>query len=227
MPKSDILEELKNIKLFTALTSEELQAIADKIKIKSLAKGKVVIYPEDTNDVFYAILKGKVKITKADINGKEIILAIHQKGDFFGELSMIDGRTCPATAHTVESSTIAFIEREEFYHIIRDQKKVLDNLLFLLCSRLRDSWNVVEMLNFDNASKRIKTFFLISANKYGVENVDGITVKMKLTHQDIAEMTGVTRETVTRILNVWKKNGEIIVLDNKYIHLKNEFLKNI
>ncbi|MCI4624977.1 MAG: Crp/Fnr family transcriptional regulator [Candidatus Magnetoovum sp. WYHC-5] len=227
MKRETKLEELKNINLFSNLTTEELIEIAQKIQIKSLIKGQVVIYPEDTNETFYAILKGKVKITKTDFSGKEIILAIHQSGDFFGELSVIDGRTCPATAHAVESSTIALIARDDFQHIIHNQTKVLNNLLFLMCSRLRDAWNVVEMLNFDNASKRIKMFLLISANKYGINNGDGITIKMKLTHQDIAEMTGVTRETVTRILNIWKKNKDLLILDNKYIHLKNDFLKTL
>lgn len=222
-----VIENIRKIKLFSLLTDEELQSIAHRIEIKRFAKGEVVIYPEDTNDIFYAILSGKVKISKADEDGKEIILAIHQEGDFFGELSLIDGKTCPATALAVEVSTLAIIERDNFHFILKEQSKVTESLLQLFCYRLRESWGKLEMLTFDNAAKRIKMFFLMKANKYGIATDTGITISLKLTHQDIADMTGVTRETVTRVINEWKKHGDLTVLESKLLHLDNNFFAKL
>ncbi|KJR41048.1 CRP/FNR family transcriptional regulator [Candidatus Magnetoovum chiemensis] len=220
------IDRIKKIPLFRNLTEMEISSILDKINISAMKKGEIVIYPEDTNDIFYAILDGKIKITKTDYEGKEIILAFHDKGDFFGELSLIDGRTCPATAVVVEDAVIAFIRRDDFYKILHTQHKVVDNLLELFCGRLRYTWSTLEMLTLDNAAKRIRKFFLIHSNRFGSKKGASVIINIKLTHKDIADMTGVTRETVTRILNDWKKTEEISILRNRLISLNESFFRN-
>ena len=79
------------------------------------------------------------------------------------------------------------------------------------------------MLNFNNAAQRIKMLFLMLSESHGEQSPEGTILKLKLIHQNIAEMTGLTRETVTRVLDKWQKSGEIQILKSKYILLKPDF----
>jgi len=100
---------------------------------------------------------------------------------------------------------------------------MLENLLEILCSRLRESWKKIQMLNFNDAAQRIKMLLLILSDDYGEKTQSGTTLKIKLIHQNVADMTGLTRETVTRVLDKWKKTGEIRITKDKFIHLNQEF----
>ncbi len=218
------IESIRTIPLFASLTDEELHYVGNKLVVKRFQKNEIILQEEDTSEYMYIILNGKVKVIQATEDGKEILLAIHQSGDFFGEMSLIDGKTSPATVMATENSTAAIISKKDFYSLIETQRKVLDNLLLILCSRHRESWEKIQMLNYKNASHRLKILFLMLSDKYGEKTPEGITINMKLTHQEIAEMTGMTRETVTRVIDRWQREGGINVLKNKFIHLSANFL---
>lgn len=216
---------LQSIPLFSSLSEEELSKIGEKITVSSYKRNEVIFHEEDTNEIMYIILSGKVKVVQTSEEGREIILALHKPGDFFGEMSLIDGKTAPATVMATENSAIAIISKKEFYSLLFLQNKVVLNLLKIFCGRLRDSFNRIQILSFNNAAQRIKTLLVMLSNMYGKKSDEGVTIDMKLTHQNIADMTGITRETVTRIINKWQKEGEVSVLKNKYIHLGPDFMK--
>jgi CRP/FNR family transcriptional regulator len=148
---------------------------------------------------------------------------MHGSGEFFGELSLIDGRTVPADVLAVENSNVAIISRDHFYTLLYTQRKVLENLLKILCARLREAWQKIEMLNFNDASQRLKMLLNMLSETYGEKTPEGTVLRVRLIHQDIADMTGLTRETVTRVLDKWKKSGEIDILRSKFIRLNDEF----
>jgi len=219
----DRAELLKRIRLFHALTDDELYDISPKVMLKEFRKNHVILREQDTNSFMYIIVRGKVKIYQVTDQGKEMIMSVHSMGDFFGEMSLIDGKTDPATVAAMEPSLIAVIPRDDFYFLLHSQKKILENLLELMCTRLRESWKKIQMLNFNDASQRIKMLMLMLAETYGEKTTEGTTLGIKLIHQNIADMTGLTRETVTRVLDRWKKNGEITITKDKWIHLNPEF----
>jgi CRP/FNR family transcriptional regulator len=219
------IDFLRNIKLFTSLSDEELLMISNKVFIEEFKKNEVILQEEDTNEFMYIILFGNVKVTQTTKDGKEIILSMHKSDDFFGEISLIDGKTSPATVTATDNSLIAIVSKKDFYALIFNQDKVLENLLTILCSRLRDSWKRIELLNFKNASDRIKMIFLMLSYDNGKKTDEGIVLNIKMTHQNIADMTGLTRETVTRIIDKLQTAGEITVLKNKKIRLNKMFLK--
>ncbi len=220
------IEFFKKIQLFSSLSDEELSQIGCKVVVKPFKRNETILHEEDTNEFMYIILQGKVKVVQTTEDGKEIILAIHQSGDFFGEMSLIDGKTVPATVSATEDSITAIISKKDFYSLIFTQNKVAEKLLQILCSRLRESWDRIQILNFKNASQRMKTLLLMLTNDHGKKTSEGITLNIKLTHQDIADMTGLTRESVTRVIDKWQKDGEIEVLKNKLIHLNLHFLQS-
>lgn len=219
------IDVLQNIQLFSSLSEHELQEIADKIRITEFRKNEIVLREEDTNEFMYIILAGQVKVVQSTEDGKEILLAIHRAHDFFGEVSLIDGMTAPATVQASEDSFIAFISKKDFFDLLAAQSKVLEKLLEILCSRLRDSWKRIYLLNFKHASDRVRTLLLSLCFENGTRTADGIVLNLKLTHQEIADMSGLTRESVTRVLDKLQKDGEVIVLKNKRICLSREFLK--
>ncbi|MEW6214503.1 MAG: Crp/Fnr family transcriptional regulator [Nitrospirota bacterium] len=225
MNKKYVIESFKNIQLFSSLTDEELHQISGEMVIKRFKKNETILYEEDTNEFMYIVLSGKVKAVQVSEDGKEIILAMHQAGDFFGEITLIDGKTVPATVIATEDSTAAIIYKKNFYSLLFIYKKVLENLLQILCSRLRESWDRIQLLNFKNASQRIKMLFMMLSDNYGQKTNEGIVLNIKLTHQNIADMAGITRETVTRIIDKWQRNGEITILKNKFICFSPDFLQ--
>ncbi len=218
-------ELLKKTLLFSSLTDEELHECSSKIIVRQFKKNETILYEEDTNKFMYIIFSGKVKVIRTTEEGKEIILAMHQPGDLFGEISLIDGKTTPATVIATEDSFIAIISKKDFYSILFTQNKALENLLKILSSRLRKSWETIQLLNFNNASQRVKMLFLMLSDEYGEKTTEGMILKVKLTHQNISDMTGLTRETVTRAMNKWQNNGEITTLENKFIRLDLDFLQ--
>jgi CRP/FNR family cyclic AMP-dependent transcriptional regulator len=219
------LEFLRNIQLFSSLTDNELNEISSKITLEEFKKNEIVLYEEDTNEFMYIILFGKVKVVQTTEDGKEIILAIHKSNDFFGEISLIDGKTSPATVLTTENSLIAIISKKDFFLLLSNQEKVLDRLLQILCLRLRESWKRIYILNFKNASERVKMLFLMLSYDNGKKTPEGVILNIKLTHQNIADMTGLSRETVTRVLDKWQKTEDITILKNKFIRLNPNFLQ--
>jgi len=220
------IELLQNIQLFSSLSENELQDVAGKIRIEEFRKNEIVMREEDTNEFMYIILAGQVKVIQATEDGKEILLAIHKTHEFFGEVSLIDGKTSPATVQASEDSFIAIISRKDFHSLISAQGKVLDALLQILCGRLRDSWRRIYLLNFKHASDRVKTLFFSLSFENGSKTPDGIVLNLKLTHQEIADMTGLTRESVTRVLDKLQKDGAITVLKNRQICLSHKFIKS-
>lgn len=219
------IEFLRNIQLFSSLNDEELLHVSSSIMLKEFKKNEVILYEQDTNEFMYIILFGKVRVIQTTEDGKEIILATHRSNELFGEISLIDGKTSPATVLATEASLIAIISKKDFYSFLIHQSKVLEKMLQILCSRLRESWKRIEILNFKNASQRIKTLFLLLSHDNGQKTAEGIILNIKLTHQNIADMVGLTRETVTRVIDKLRRDGEIKVLRDKCLLLRQGFLQ--
>jgi len=217
------VESLQRTSLFSTLTSGELRQIQEKVHIRRFSKNEVILHEQNSNDFMYIVLDGEVKVVQTTNEGKEIIITVHQAGDFFGELTMIDGKTEPATVCATKDSVTAIISKKDFYDLLFSESKVLENLLQILCARIREYLKKIQLLNFNNAAQRIKMLFLMLSESYGEKSAEGTILKIKLIHQNIADMTGLTRETVTRILDKWQKSGEIQILKSKYILLKPDF----
>jgi CRP/FNR family transcriptional regulator len=216
---------LKKTELFHSLGDEEMEQIINKMIVKQFKKNETILYEEDTNEFMYVILLGKVKVVRTTEDGKEIILAMHKSGSFFGEMSLIDGKTTPASVIATEDALIATIARKDFFSIVFLHNKVTGNLLKILCTRLRRCWDTIQLLNFNNASHRTKMLLLMLIEEYGEKTPEGTVLNIKLTHQDISDMTGLTRESVTRVIDKLQKQKEIIVLKNRFICLTPRFMK--
>lgn len=217
------LELLRNFSLLSSLDEEELFQSLDKIRVKKFVRNETVLIQEDANLFMYVILAGAVKVIRVSEEGKEIILAMHRTGDFFGEMSLIDGKTASATVVAMEDSSIAIISKDDFYSLIYSQKKILLLLLQTFCRRIRVSNATMEIMSRTSASQRVKMLLLLLCGKHGKKEGRGFVLSIQLTHQDMAGMTGLTRETVTKIMNELKNEGAIEALENRRIRLNESF----
>ncbi len=222
--KEQVVEAVRRVPIFSALTDSELGEIVSRMTVKRFKRNGIVLYEEDTNEYMYLILSGKVKVIQSTEGGREVILAFHRSGDFFGEMSLIDRKTTEAIVVATEDSTIAIISRDTFLSLLQGQGKVVAVMLQILCGRLRESWERIQILSFSNASQKVKMLLHLLSDDHGQKVKEGTILKMKLTHQDIANMTGVSRETVTRIIDKWNKGGEIRVCKDRALLLRDEFM---
>lgn len=219
-------ERLREFPLFSSLSDEDFGQMVSRLTIRHFKKNEIILHEDDTSSYMYVILDGRVKVVQTTADGKEIILAVHQTGNFFGEMSLIDGKTAPATVVALRESAVAIISKREFHATLLSNKTVLNNLLLILCGRLRDSWHKIQMLNLRSAAQRVRSLLLSLSHEHGVRGDDGITLQMKLTHQDIGDMAGLTRETVTRVIDRWLEQGDVAVRKDRSIHLNDSFLKS-
>jgi CRP/FNR family transcriptional regulator len=220
-------EQMKQMQMFFSLTSAELESLVDKIIIRQYKANEVILHENDTNNFMYLILSGRVKAVQTTEDAREIIRAIHKTGDSFGELSLIDSKSPAAEVIAMESTTAAIISKLNFFSILYSHKKVLDNVLLMFCSRLRDTMHRLEITNFKSAYQKIVALLQRLSNEYGEPVTEGLLLNIKLTHQNLADMSGLTRETVTRVLNRLKKDGEIAVRKNKTIYLNPLFPRDL
>lgn len=220
------LSELNGMDLFRSMGAEDLRAIGRKVTLKRVKRGSVILHEEDTNEFMYIVVEGEVKVLRSNEDGKETILALHGEGQSFGEISLIDGKTAPATVAATEDTTVAIIARADFYEMLATHPKFRDNLLSLLCSRLRDSWDILQMLTLKNAEERVRSLFHLLAVEKGEREADGsITIRARLTHQGIADMSGLTRESVTRVVDKWKRVGLMEPVKQKQVKLVADFFE--
>ena len=208
---------LRSVSLFSNLADEELQRILAVFKEQEFKKGDIILMEEDTGKYMYIVLEGRVKVSRLLTSGKEMILAFHQKGEYFGEMSLIDGGTTPATVTAMTVTAIAFVGRKEFTTVLLQHPKINSALLNMLCSRCRDAWTQIEVLTFNNADARIRTALFHLCQKKGERTQEGVRINLHLTHKEIADMTGISRETATRVLNNLHHQGVLSVETKHYI----------
>ena len=208
---------LEQTQLFSDLTADERSSVTGHIAIREFQKGQVILFEEDANKYMYSVLSGEVKVFHTTEEGKESIVAFHGVGESFGEVSLIDQQAIPATVVALERSLVLIIGRDDFFELIRTQPKVMHKLLLLLTGRLRLAWNQVRMLHFKDASYRIMTSIKDLSMERGEPVPEGVLLKVRLTHQNIADMTGLTRETLTRNIDKWKKKRLLSLDENRHM----------
>jgi CRP/FNR family transcriptional regulator len=214
---------IKNIPFFSSLSTEEVEHVERIIIKKRFSKDQIVLFEEDTSNYMYIVYSGKVRVVKMNEEGREQIITIHKKADFFGEMSLLDGKTSPATIIAHEDAVIGFLSKLDFERYLLSHENIRRKIIDLLCLRLRDSWAMIKILSFDNAEHRVMAVLDRLQELYGVVDDRGVIVNVKLTHMQIASYASVARETVTRILNRLEKENIIQVLENKAILLTKDF----
>jgi CRP/FNR family cyclic AMP-dependent transcriptional regulator len=223
--KSKLHKAIKNTPLFAEFSDEELIDLERVITDKRFSKNEVVLLEEDSSNYMYVVCSGKVKAVQTSVDGKEHILAVRGKGDFFGEMGILDGKTSPATVIAIEDAEIGLIAKDDFERYLLTDQRFLRQIILLLCSRLRESWLTLKVLSLSEAESRVRAMLKLISDQYGIKDQRGILISLKLTHKDISRYVSLSRETVTRQLDRLSKGDEIEILENKHILLKPAFFE--
>jgi CRP/FNR family cyclic AMP-dependent transcriptional regulator len=194
------------------MTLGRLEGIAVK---RVYPRNTILISKGDVSDQLYVVLSGRLKVTIPDASGREIIISWLGEGDYFGEIALIDGESRTATIATTEASEVLTIARAEFHRILKSNPELMLDLLTVLATKVRVATEKLESLAFDDVYGRLVKLLTQLAKPQDNRWI----VEQRLTHQDIADMIGSSREMVSRIMKALAIGGYISI-DRKHITIK-------
>ena len=211
------IELLKTVSLFWDLDKTDLGYISDKMVSKKFENGNLIFLEESEGKNLFFVVEGSVKVTRLSKDGREVILAMLNAGDFFGEMSLLDGEARSANVIALEKTEVLSLNRDDFLVVLHDYPKIAIQLLKEMTSRLRKSDRQIVSLSLSDAEKRIALCIVRFADEQGVIKNGQVTIPKIPIQQDIANMAGTSRETVSRAMS--------LLTEEKYIERNGKELK--
>ena len=203
------LDFLRNVSLFESLDQQELEALSDVTFTRTFSKDNVIILAEEEGDTLFILKKGQVKVSIVSEEGREVILSLLGPGSVFGELSLLDGKPRSANVVATEETELLMLRRADFLQLIYKTPQIATALLAELATRMRKTDRQIEGLALLDVTSRISDTLLQLATEQGAETTDGVTIESRPTQQELANMSGTTRETVSRVLKRLEGQGYI------------------
>lgn len=198
------IEAFKNISLFNRLSDDDLMILASHSSVKQYKKNTVVVNRGDETSSLYVILEGDLNAYVDDDEGKELILSKMGPGESFGELSLLSNASRSASVITTTPCKLAIISKSLFMECLTRNPNIACDIIQSLINRVHNlTENVSSLALLDVYGRIVKVL-----NKNAVEK-DGQLITHRLTHQDIANMIGSSREMVSKILKDLKLGGYI------------------
>lgn len=204
---------LELVPLFAGLDEQSLLKLETGATVRIYPRNTVIINQGDESNSLYVILTGRVKVYLGSEDGREIILDFLEAGEAFGELALIDGERRSASVMTTEESRIAMLPQRHFLECLRNHPDISINLMRTLTGRIRSMAGQVENLALLDVYGRIARELM----KQSDQMPDGRRITQAITHQDLANLVGSSREMVTKILNDLKRGGYIDIEHHRII----------
>jgi len=211
-------EFLSYVPIFSELPPDTLTMI-EKIGTKKMyKKNDVVLMEEGADTALFVIVNGKVKVARSSNDGREVILTILSESDFFGEMAILDGLTRSATVTAIEESELFLIQRNDFLNLLREFPEISISLLQELTKRLRTADAKIKALSLKDAEGKVATVILQLADDIGKIKHGKVEIEKLPLQQDLANMAGTSRETISRTLHSFAKKG-LIELDGSKLSI--------
>jgi CRP/FNR family cyclic AMP-dependent transcriptional regulator len=196
---------LQNISLFAGLTEEQLAHIAQIAALWQEPRNKTLVFVGSEADLFFAIIRGSVKVLNRNAEGREVILSILRAGDSFGEMGLIDDLQRSADVVTNEPCDLLVIHKADFKRVLTENRDICWNVMKALVARLREANDKIESLALMDVYGRVAKLLLgMSESENGLR-----VVKRKVTKLDMAKMIGASREMVSRVMRDLERRGVI------------------
>lgn len=199
---------LKYVPIFSELDDNFLTKVEEAGIIRNFKKDMIILDESLEGTGLYIITDGKVKVTENDSEGKEIILQLLGQYEYFGEMSLIDGKNPSANVIAMEDTELFFLSRDEFLQLIKFNPEITIALLEELTRRLRFAGIRIKSLSLLDSEGKIASAILQIAENTGKIKQGSVEVILPYQH-DIASMAGTSRETVSRALHSLEKKGLI------------------
>lgn len=206
---SDSSDFLMYVPIFSDLQPETITRIANIGTRKKYSKDNIILMEEESGSAMFVIIRGKVKVARGSTDGREVILTILGESEFFGEMAILDGLSRSANVIAMEDSELFIIQREQFLDLLKDYPEIAINLLQELTRRLRGADMKIKALSLKDAEGKVATVILQLAEDIGKIKQGVVEIEKLPLQQDLANMAGTSRETISRTLHSFAKKGLI------------------
>jgi len=211
------------VPIFSFLSDAELRKIIAMTGHKAYKKGEIICSEGHSSDTLFILNEGQVKLSKITKEGKEQIVHILTSGDFFGEMNLFGGsKSYNFSAYAISDVKICTLTKKDMDKILLDNPEISLKLLREVTRRLAETENLAQNLATNDAEVRVAYMLLEFSEKYGLKSSEGIEIKLPVNREEMANYSGVTRETISRKLAGFEQEGFIELIGNKVIIIKDE-----
>jgi len=204
-----IIETLKKSEVFSELSEAEIKEVSRLFEERGFKKDEYIFMEEDPSDWLYIVAKGRVKIVKHSLAGKDVILEIIQPGGIFGGVAVLDRRPFPASAQAMEQTEVLRISRKRLFDIMEEYPVLKLAMVRTFSDRLRNAHETLKNIATERVEKRIASLLLKLSEKVGAKEGEYTRIEFPLTRQEIADMVGTTVETCIRTMSKFQKEGMV------------------
>ena len=212
---------LKHIRLFDGISPSDMQEMEKITRMEEVKKRQPLYLTGDPSRNVYLLKRGRVKIVNTAPSGKEVTFDILEPGEVFGELDAMEDAPRSTSAETLDDALICVIPRKDFDQYLAMHPTVMFKLTKLIGLRLKKIQSRVEDLVFRDVPARLAHLLSELSKTEGVADKQGIRLKVKLTHQEMANLIGCSRETVSTTMGQFRDDG-LIQMDGRTITIVNE-----
>jgi CRP/FNR family cyclic AMP-dependent transcriptional regulator len=209
------LDLIRRVPLFSMMTTEQAQTVADGVVKRRYRRGEIIVEQGRKSDALFILLSGRARVVTSDSRGREVILAVFEPGDYLGEMSLIDNEPHSATVRAEVQTDVLVLGRSEFAACLPDASSLSYSILRGLVARLRNADRQIESLALLDVYGRVARALLDMA-----QDEEGVRViRSKVSRQDLAKVVGASREMVSRVMKDLEERGLIETQDNGWVKL--------
>ncbi len=224
-PTQQITGLLGGVPIFAGLNSHDLEVLSQSARRQGFKPDEVICQQGDPGHTLFVIVSGLVRILLPSFEGQEAVLVLLQPGEFFGELSLIDGEPRSASAVSMGATEVIVLYRDDFQSFLLEHPRAAITVMTVLCSRLRHTDDVVADAVFLDTRTRLAKKLLELSETFGEKVDDGVQIALRLRQQDLANMVGANRESVNRYLSAMENQGLIRMERQRITLLKPQELR--
>lgn len=219
-PTSAAGKTLARVSIFSDLTENELNFLAQRAVPRNYSAGQSVFSEGEPCSGLYVVESGQVRIFKSSANGREQVLSIDGPGSSIAELPVFDGGNYPASVTAIDEATLLFVSKQDFQALCLAHPQVALKVLRVVGSRLRRLVGIIEELSFTTVRHRLASFLLRLAHKEGKRTGAVIEITLPASNQELASQIGTVRELVSRNLSRLQAEG-ILQIDGRTVTISN------
>jgi CRP-like cAMP-binding protein len=218
---------LKSSSLFDLLAPEEAQLLKSKMSRKEYPKGDYLFREDSYPKGVFILRKGKVKIFQTNTEGKQSILCIYKKDDFFGYGSLLSNENHHVSAMAMENVVVSFIPSNVFLAMLQERTYLAMKLLTLSSKEFSAWMNKMSLFSQYGVKERVALSLLILSKVYQRSEIEGKTASISINRDDFAGFVGTAKETLVRMLRTFKDEGIITTKGTKITILKHRALTDM
>ncbi len=210
------LDLIRRVPLFSMLTNDQAQSIADSVVKRRFRRGEIIVEHNKKSNALFILLTGRARVLTSDSRGREVILAVLQPGDYVGEMSLIDNEPHSATVRAEVQTDMLILGRAEFARCLPENSSLSYAIMRGLVQRLRSADRQIESLALLDVYGRVARALLDMAEIDGDKKI----IRNKVSRQDLAKIVGASREMVSRVMKDLEERGMVHTQENGSVVIK-------